>query len=281
MRNALPFSGLAAPLAPTDIADAARMLNASPAHVHAVKKVETGPAGAFLSDGSGRPVILFEAHLFSRETLGRYDKIQPSISSPSWNRALYAGGAAEYPRLERAVAIDSTAALRSASWGGFQILGQNHAAAGYATVQGYVDAMAAGERQQLMAFVSFIRANPKLLAALQAGDWATFARIYNGPAYRENRYDTKLLAAFIAAGGDAGGRTMDPMLARASTLQMGSRGSQVQLLQQALRRAGETLQADGIFGRATELAVQRFQAARGLVTDGVVGPATASRLGLT
>ncbi len=33
-------------------------------------------------------------------------------------------------------------------------------------------------------------------AALQAMDWAGYARIYNGPSYSANDYDTKLAAAY-------------------------------------------------------------------------------------
>jgi len=30
-----------------------------------------------------------------------------------------------------------------------------------------------------------------MLAALQKKDWKAFARLYNGPAYAQNRYDEK------------------------------------------------------------------------------------------
>ena len=35
------------------------------------------------------------------------------------------------------------------------------------------------------------------LAALQKKDWKAFARLYNGPAYAQNRYDEKLSTAFF------------------------------------------------------------------------------------
>ena len=34
-----------------------------------------------------------------------------------------------------------------------------------------------------------------MLAALQSKDWKTFARLYNGPGYAQNRYDEKLAKA--------------------------------------------------------------------------------------
>ena len=32
--------------------------------------------------------------------------------------------------------------------------------------------------------------------ALQKQDWATFAKLYNGPAYKKNNYDSKLANAY-------------------------------------------------------------------------------------
>lgn len=52
------------------------------------------------------------------------------------------------------------------------------------------------------------------------------------------------------------------------------RGGDVRQAQQALRRAGHVLPADGIFGPATRDATRAFQRARALVADGVIGPAT-------
>ena len=35
-----------------------------------------------------------------------------------------------------------------------------------------------------------------MLVALQKKDWKAFARLYNGPAYAQNRYDEKLSTAY-------------------------------------------------------------------------------------
>ena len=45
-------------------------------------------------------------------------------------------------------------------------------------------------------FVRFIQADPRVLRALRGKDWAAFARIYNGPNYAANKYDTKLADVF-------------------------------------------------------------------------------------
>jgi len=64
-----------------------------------------------------------------------------------------------------------------------------------------------------------------------------------------------------------------------TTLSPGDTGSQVKILQQALISLGYTLgKPDGDYGPATQVAVEKFQLAKGLAEDGVVGPATLAKL---
>ena len=59
------------------------------------------------------------------------------------------------------------------------------------------------------------------------------------------------------------------------TLGAGARGTFVEMLQTALKRAGYlTGPPDGVFGERTYGAAVNFQAANGLVADGIVGPLT-------
>ncbi len=67
---------------------------------------------------------------------------------------------------------------------------------GFASVEDFADAMRLSEAAHLDAFVRFLLTDPALHRALKAGQWATFARLYNGPAYKENLYDVKLARAF-------------------------------------------------------------------------------------
>ncbi|MBA3287596.1 MAG: peptidoglycan-binding protein [Acidimicrobiia bacterium] len=66
-------------------------------------------------------------------------------------------------------------------------------------------------------------------------------------------------------------------------IRIGMRGDLVRRVQQALLNAGITVPggADGIFGPATQAAVKRFQAAKGLEQTGEIGPRTAAALRLT
>ena len=62
-----------------------------------------------------------------------------------------------------------------------------------------------------------------------------------------------------------------------ATIRIGSRGEDVQYLQNQLNKflfPSPNLRADGDFGMRTYQAVQRFQIAKNLGVDGVVGPKT-------
>jgi peptidoglycan hydrolase-like protein with peptidoglycan-binding domain len=60
------------------------------------------------------------------------------------------------------------------------------------------------------------------------------------------------------------------------TLKVGSKGQTVKDVQKKLN-----LTADGIFGKGTEAAVKKWQADNGLEADGLVGPATLKKMGIT
>lgn len=180
-----------------DYKDAAQMLNCEVAAIKAVAEVEASGDG-FLDDGS--PKILFEGHFFWRELKAK--KIDPSmhrrgnedILYPTWERH-YKGGKAEYSRLEKATKIDEEAALRSASWGTFQILGKWAEDLGYDDVFDFVYSIRSGARENLMAFVAFVKFH-KLDDNLRDLDWEGFAKGYNGSDYKENKYDAKMAAAY-------------------------------------------------------------------------------------
>ena len=102
----------------------------------------------------------------------------------------------QYSRLEEAMRLEPTAALRSASWGIGRVLGTNAETSGYTDVETMVQAMIASENEQISAMAGFIIHNG-LHKALISHDWVAFARGYNGPGYAKNKYDTKLEAAYL------------------------------------------------------------------------------------
>jgi len=190
-----------------DLVNASQVLDVPLASVYAVNEVESKGNG-FLPNG--KPVILFERHIMYRqlatprheddnpEELKRHaDQLaaaNPAIVNPKPGG--YAGGTAEHQRLSHARLIDDAAALESASWGAFQTMGFHWQRLGYASVQAFVEDMHAGESQQFAAFVRFIQTDHVLHKALKDRKWAEFAKLYNGPDYQRNLYDTKLQRAY-------------------------------------------------------------------------------------
>lgn len=63
-------------------------------------------------------------------------------------------------------------------------------------------------------------------------------------------------------------------------LKLGATGDRVRLVQTRLKALGYSVVADGEFGKKTEAAVKKFQAAKNLQADGLVGPRTWAALGL-
>ena len=188
----------------TDFQAAAARLGVSVPAVKAVATVESN-GGGFLPDG--RVKVQYEPHVMYRQLASNFDRARADkelVAHPD----LVAKKAGSYQSLDKedkdmnraAQLIDRTSALESASWGAFQIMGYHWKTLQYTTLQGFINNQytAAG---QLETFVRFILADPRLVKALRAGDWATFARIYNGPGYAANKYDTKLAAAFKQYGG--------------------------------------------------------------------------------
>lgn len=181
------------PLTGRDFARGAELLRCSPAAIRAVWEVEAAGAGF----QAGLPKLLPEPHRFSRLTRGRFDRSHPDISYPVWGARPYPRSQADrYDVLLRMVALDVDAGFMACSWGAPQILGEHWQVLGYASPWDMARAFSRDEEHQLQAFCQFIRANARLLSAIRSKDWASFARWYNGPAYRQNRYDEKLAAAY-------------------------------------------------------------------------------------
>jgi hypothetical protein len=190
------FSGLCYPsnqfVSEADYVTAAKKLGCEVNAIKAVAQVESDAGGWNL--GKDRPKVLFERHYFSHLTNGIYDISHPDLSNKIAGG--YGGPNTEYDKLYRAAHLNEEAALKSASYGAFQIVGRYHIEAGSATVSVFVDRMMRGQREQLFAFVSYVAAKNSAKRAIINKDWARFALSYNGPAYRRNNYDTKMARAY-------------------------------------------------------------------------------------
>ncbi len=240
------------------IATEAKRIGVAPAVLLAVAEVESAGVPFWTVDGDQVPAIRFEGHYFDRLLSGRKreraraEGLAHPRAGVVKNPRSYEG---RYNLLKRAMAIDPVAALMSCSWGLGQVMGKNWEDLDYSSVEDLVEEAKSGVAGQVRLMVRFIEKNG-LVSALEARNWALFARRYNGPGYRKNRYDTKMAAAYRRY-------SRDP-------LDLG-----VRELQKALKTLGYyTGRIDGIRGKKTVAAIREFQEQFGLVVDGRAGPMT-------
>ncbi|HJV51156.1 MAG TPA: N-acetylmuramidase domain-containing protein [Noviherbaspirillum sp.] len=213
----------------------AKYLECETAVLKAFAEVESGGRSSFwrLNEGGGAqiPAILYERHYFSDLTKGKYDKAHPDLSWPTGYRKkehlgesdknmfsgkvetgdIYSDYASAYLRLINAFRLDTAAALKSCSWGKFQIMGQNFSLCGTRNVNTFVERMCTSEFDQIKLLAEFIRNKPSawknrknkalgkeisLWDAVKSKHWAAIAFNYNGPGYKTYDYDVKLKKAY-------------------------------------------------------------------------------------
>lgn len=182
-----------------DFEKMAHELGIEKAALKAVVEVECSNKGGFLRDG--RPRILFEGHIFWQRLRKRgidpeaLAAQHPDIVYPKWVRTHYKGGAGEWERFARAEKIHPVAAIESASWGMFQIMGFHWATCGCSSAEEFRGLMERSEADQMRLSLHFMQ-KTGIAKWLKTKDWATFALRYNGSGYRANRYDTRLAEAY-------------------------------------------------------------------------------------
>ena len=242
---AASFKGSALPLDEKGVEEITGLLGVKAPELWAVLAVETRGCGF---QPNRRPFILFERHIFSRRTNGAFNAQHPDIANTQAG-GYGAGGDHQYDRLQRAIALNRTAALESASWGIGQVMGFNANISGFNDVEDMVSKMLMSETEQLRGMAGFIIHNG-LNKALQRRDWAAFARGYNGASFAKNKYDTKLAAAFAryAAGG------MPDLNVRAAQIYLTYLGFNPGTI-------------DGFSGKMTFSALNEFQAKNNLTVE--------------
>lgn len=222
------------PISEDDWKDNAKYLGCEVNILKAIAKVESGGRSAFwtINDNAKikatAPKIVFERHYFHKLTQGKHDQTHPDISWPVGyqRRKDHPIGSAhaklhdnrvdqddlydnqqDYLRLINAYRLDKVAAIKSASWGKFQIMGANHKICDQPDIEDFVAKMCKSEAGQIELLAKFIRnkkdrKNKKdpwqtlLWKAVKQKDWPNIARYYNGPKYKEGKYDEKLESAY-------------------------------------------------------------------------------------
>src|SRR5688572_25797751 len=147
----LDFKGRAKQLEDIDLPRIGETIGVGEDVIHMLLEVESLGDGF---DKQSRPKMLFEPHVFDRNLKGEEREVARDVglAYPKWRRNYPADS---YPRLKNAIAINETAALKAASWGASQILGENHRKAGYDTPQEMVAAFMDDEDNHVEAMINF------------------------------------------------------------------------------------------------------------------------------
>lgn len=169
-------------------------------HMKASKKIEA-PRGSF--DDHGRPSILYERHVFSRNThpKGRFNASHPLLSAlKGYGPGGYGSFGAQYDKLAAAYGLEAEAAFEACSWGAFQVLGENATALGYPSARALAVELAKSEAAHLDSYVRFIKVNGLAddLGRCRAGDpdsCIPFVEGYNGHGFRSFAYHIKFAEA--------------------------------------------------------------------------------------
>jgi hypothetical protein len=168
-------------------------LGIDPGTAVAVLAIESG-GRAF---SNGRMVIRFENHIFNQfwgrnnpSTFAQHFSFDAGATwqghhwrpdpNQEWRSCHTTDQQGEWEVFEFASTLDETAAKLSISMGLTQIMGFNHRTIGYDSVLDMFEAFSADARYQVLGFFDFVRVNGGV-GSLQAGDFAAFARMYNGP----------------------------------------------------------------------------------------------------
>ena len=170
------------PITQQDLVETAKSLNIEVEVMMAIAKQESHGGGFFQN---GKPKILFERHKMYQHlkakgyNVSELEKKYPDIINHKPGG--YGPSSTQHQRLAQARQIDEKAAIMSASWGRFQIMGETYNYT-YDSPQELEKAMNASEKQQLRYFAAFVRkkAGGRLLTALKNKQWETVATLYNG-----------------------------------------------------------------------------------------------------
>lgn len=273
----MDYKGAGVRLRNGELAELASHYGLREAHLRTVIEVETSGKGF---NSAGWVEFLFEPHRFYANLKSQPDKLKQAIASgcayPTWR------GPGSYPKtlqlriqqFQRAASIDETAAIKSASWGLGQIMGEECVEVGYSSPQAMLAAFADSERNQVEGMLRLIRhrgIDKDLLNFPNMDACRHFALRYNGRAYEKNNYHVKLHDAFIRWNGrEATHGTTDPMAD--GTISFGEcdieqKGGPIWQMQQRLKDLGYSLVVDGKYGGGTRATVLAWKANEGISTS--------------
>ena len=203
------------------------------------------------------PPMRIEGHYFYARLSGtkRDMAVRLGLASPKAgavkNPNDYKG---RYDKLKLMADIAHDEAYQSISIGIGQVMGSHYKMYGYKSAYEMWKIACGGLVPQVEQMLLFISRQAKMYKAAVNYDYATFARLYNGPAYKKNRYDTDL-KKFVEKW---------PKTDRGVPVKTAPEDTTPSEVQRILDLGYDT--------------VREFQAARGIKVDGIIGQITRDEL---
>ena len=184
-----------------DIVDLANTIGVkNPRALEAIAQQET-KGEPFYKPGQAK--ILFERHYMykilkdMKYNVNKLHKQYPDLVNP--NGGGYGKYSAQYLKLSDAKKINESAAIQSASWGRFQVMGKWYAYR-YNSAKELETAMNFSEKEQLLYFAAYLQNTPGMIDALNSEKWEEVATLYNGAKWRTKNPDyAKNLRTFFEA----------------------------------------------------------------------------------
>lgn len=192
-----------------DFVNAGSALNIAPWRLHAFYATESSGSGF---DSNGRLKIMYEPHVVSRNTGRRLDTMnfpwmwrgketQVKLSYRRWVplhkvpkhvwHPYREGDTGRWEMLATTYELEENA-IMGASYGGFQILGENASSLGYRDPLDMIENLYQGEPAHLEAAIRFLR-RKNVLGKLRVGDFHAVERAWNGK-YANGRFAAKFEA---------------------------------------------------------------------------------------
>lgn len=268
------------------VAAAAREQGIEPPALLAIVDVETGGV-PFETDGR-TPQFLYERHVAFREAGAKSKALQSAfvrcgLAIPKWDKAKqYQDERTSAQRIQlisKAREIDEEVAHRSASWGLGQTMGNECHELGFESATAMVEFQTGSVANQIDCMIREIRKS-KLVDALNGHNWSHVARIYNGPGYAANQYDTKLANAYKRWVRKLPTMTQTDGAPRPIPPEQKLTAAEIKGIQEELRHLGyaEVGTPDGNWDTRTIGAISAFQAHEGLAVTGHYDDATRAAL---
>ena len=142
--------------------------------------IATESSGKGFDSKTGKILLQFEAHLFSRAT----GIVQSEANNYHWDENKVDVQSKEWIAFNEAFSIDPTKAMESTSIGLPQILGLHWKRLGYASVGAMWDAFKVSEVNQIVGLIKFIETDKVLYQAILDLDFDQIAKSYNGRGYK-------------------------------------------------------------------------------------------------